>query len=256
MPPRRVDVPLAQLPPDIVALIDMSITAAMGHRLAAGALWNAMADAGQREDGVTEQKILMAKLGAEEVAALEDLGALVYAIGHRADGIIRAYLTYKPMHVRKVYSRIAGGESLTQILRLPAIESLNLDRRERHWMRKALRDLQPSLEAAAHNYSALGGEIVNAYNKIKHGSAIAQRVDLISPRARLHSEWQQQVHVLTGVRKDGVVKFTSIERSAEMMESLLRVIEMCSVTWKELAAVVVRLAQLGISLEGGATPSA
>lgn len=140
MPPRRVDVPLAQLPPDIVALIDMSITAAMGHRLAAGALWNAMADAGQREDGVTEQKILMAKLGAEEVAALEDLGALVYAIGHRADGIIRAYLIYKPMHVRKVYSRIAGGESLIQIL-LPAIESLNLDRRERHWMRKGAEGL-------------------------------------------------------------------------------------------------------------------
>lgn len=47
------------------------------------------------------------------------------------------------------------------------------------------------------------------------------------------------MHVLTGIARSGGVRFTSIERSREMMEHLLAAIEACRLAWKELAGLVL-----------------
>jgi hypothetical protein len=252
MPKTKLRVrPLTELRPEIVALIDLSITATRGHTVAASALWQAFAVAGERDDGATDQKIILLKICAEEVAALEDLGALAWAIANRQHGIIKAYLEYKPKQVKGFYQSVASGVSIDDLLRLPVLDGLPISARERSRFRRGLRSLQQSLGAAAHDYLALSEGIIHIYNRVKHGFAIVQRVDLITPEATRHADWEQQAHVLVGVRRDGLIKYSSIERTEAMLESLLRVIDMCGAAWKELAALVIRFDELGISLDVG-----
>jgi hypothetical protein len=210
MPKRRVR-PLSELRPEIVALIDLSITATQGHKVAAKALLEAFAVAGESDGGATGQKILLLKICAEEVAALEDLGALAWAIANRQRGIIKAYLEYLPKDVKRFYQSIASGISLKDLLKLPVLDGLPISERERSRLRRSLRSLQQSLGAAALDYLALNEGIIQIYNRAKHGFATVQRVDLIAPAATRHADWQQQTHVLVGVRRDGLIKYSSID---------------------------------------------
>ena len=80
---------------EIAALRDLSTTAFRNHRIAAAALVEGMATAPQRDDGPLDQKVLMAKIAAESVAGLEELGAVSWAVANRStNGFLGAYLRY------------------------------------------------------------------------------------------------------------------------------------------------------------------
>jgi hypothetical protein len=124
-------------------------------------------------------------------------------------------------------------------------------------MATCLGELDKVFECGARDYLALDRTLVRTYNKIKHGFCLIQRPDKLGTRVRLHKDWKHQVHILTGVTGAGGVKFTSIERTQPMMESLLAVIKMCAAGWKELTGLLATLEEKGISLDASPkTPNA
>ncbi len=235
-------------------LRDMCVTGCQSHRIAAEAIWNGLAAASERQDGALQQKVLTAKMAAEEVAALESLGALAWSVANRDDvGIVRKYLNYAPKNVRQIFEKIdAGTEPLRAVLRLPDDETLS-----KHMVAddvgafvRELAELERVLRVAAHDYLALDGAIVRTYNKIKHGFVVVQRLDMLVPRQDPPTDWQQHVNVVTGITRNGSVRYPHVERSLGMMDSLMNVIRMCSEAWRGLAAVIIFLHDRKVRLEG------
>src|SRR5688572_2022789 len=106
---------------EIHALQDLTVTAVRSHRIAAEALREAFIAASDQESGVVLQKILMAKIAAEFVQAIEDLGALAVAVARRDDGgVLHQYIAYSLKHVEVFYEQVHGSVPLHELLRLPA----------------------------------------------------------------------------------------------------------------------------------------
>lgn len=237
---------------EVETLRDLSVTVCEGHRIAAEALWNHIATAPTRQGGVLEQKVLTAKLAAEDISALEDLGALALSIGKRArGGIVRAYLSYKPGDVPRFYKRVQEGVPVRELLWLPSDQALQpfIDRSAMKIFLTALDGLQSALETAAANYLALNGKLVLTYNKIKHGFVVVVRLDKLVPGKEPPTKWRQNVNVLTGIRPNGSVLYTDVERSPEMLERLMGVINTCGQTWKELALLMIWLWEQQVPLD-------
>ena len=112
----------------------------------------------------------------------------------------------------------------------------------------SLASMDRAFQIAARNYLALDGALVTTYNKIKHGFNVIQRIDLLVPVTSIHDDWREQVHVVTGITRSGKVNFTSIERSENMLETLMGVINGCAAAWRELASFIVLLLDRGVSL--------
>ena len=142
------------------ALLDMCVTASRSHLVAAQALWNAMATDGDTQPTPGDQKILATKLAAEEMSALEDLGALVWAVGHRAEhgGVIRAYLAYPPRSAQAVYEAIVGATPVRELLELPSDDVLRLRLNEKDFEASITTSLLAYICSCevAHNRSSCG----------------------------------------------------------------------------------------------------
>lgn len=237
---------------EVEALRDLSVTAGESHRIAAEALWDSIAAAPSRKDGVLEQKVLTAKLAAEMISALEDLGALALSIGNRVGaGILYEYLNYKPREVTQFYKRIQQGVPVRELLRLPEDEALQsfMGRPSTKTFVKGLDGLQSAMETAAVNYLALNGKLVVTYNKIKHGFVVVVRLGKLVPGKEPPTDWQQNVNILTGISANGSILYTDLERSPEMLESLMGVIKTCAQTWKELASLILFLWEQHVPLD-------
>ncbi len=234
----------------------MRVTAVRGHEIAS----DAFRDAASLAPTSLEQKVLFAKVCGEMIAAHEDLGALALAIAHRREGgILRNYLTYAPADIRRLFVAFNTMESIRTLLDLPNDETLaaRLSQENRSVLEQSLNELGRAFKLAAENYLALDGKLVNTYNKIKHGFNLIQRIDLLISADSIDAEWRDQIHVLTGIRRDGRINFTSIERSVEMLESLINATKMCGLAWKEMASLVVWLIDHEVPLsDDGANVSA
>jgi len=237
---------------EIDALRDISFIACEAHRIVAEGLWEWCRLAADRHYGAHEQKVLTAKIAAESIAALEDLGALAWSVSNRGNGgIIRNYLSYKPKNVDAFYKRVGRGESLGDMLKLPRDDEIAhvLGEDDRELLRQSLAELQRVFEVAAKDYLELDGKLVVTYNKIKHGFVVIHRLDKLVPGAKPPTNWEQDVNVLTGIRANGSVLYTALERSAGMLESLMAVIKMSGSTSRELASLVIYLFEHGVDLD-------
>lgn len=237
---------------EVDALRDMTVTTCESHRIIAEALWEAMAQAGHRDDGVIDQKILAAKMAAESVSAAEDFGALAWSISVRAaEGILRPYLNYRPREVNRFYERAQAGVPIRELLNIPDDAELTpfLDEPRREILTKSLVELDKVLRTAAGNYLALDGALVRTYNSIKHGFVVIVRLDRLVPGKQPTTQWRQHVNVLTGITPNGSIRYTDLERSLGMLESLMGVIKMCSLASKELASLIIWLSEQHVALD-------
>ena len=233
---------------EISALQDLSVTVPKSHDIAVDALWNEFNAATDRDGGALDQKVLTGKIASETMSAIEDLGALGWAIQQRGEGgILRNYLKCLPRNVHSFYDGVSAVEDgLPSLLRLPDIGVAEgaLSSDDRRVFHEALGRLQTTLAEAASFYF----ERVEAYNKLKHGFPVIVRLDLLAsgtPR----TNWEQNVNILTGVTNDGRIRYVDLERSEGMLSSLSTTVEGTGRAWKELAAVMLLLADRGFTLD-------
>ncbi len=241
-----------------MVLLDMCVTASRSHLITATALRDWMANADEKSCGALEQKVLFAKISAEEMAALEDLAALGWAVQRRgAAGVVRKYLHHPPASVRAFYEQVASGQPMSNVLALPSDDDLRplLDDADLQRVNASIAELQRCFSCAATDYLALEGALVRTYNKIKHGFVVVQRIDKVVPPPP-PKQWQQNVYVLTEIDTGGRVHYTNLERSVGMLDRLLKVIAMCADAWKELASLVIWLSEKDVLLDRHATDGA
>ncbi|HYM14862.1 MAG TPA: hypothetical protein VEZ14_04835 [Dehalococcoidia bacterium] len=182
---------------EMSAITDMAVNACAGHLVVAEALWEATATAAvkQKPNGVRDQKILVAKICAEEISALEDIGALAHAVAsRRVGGLLRHYLEYKPKEVGRLYRRIRDGALMRQLLDVPDSDLLSgrIDEADLARLDASLAGLDHFFSKAAQNYLELDGALVNTYNKLKHGFSFVQRIDLVVSPASLARGWESR----------------------------------------------------------------
>ena len=233
---------------EISALQDLSVTVPKSHDIAVDALWNEFNAAADRDGGALDQKILTAKIASETISAIEDLGALGWAIQQReSEGILRNYINSLPADVRSFYRDVSSSRvEMSSLLKLPDIGSSEStlgsnDRREFH---EVLDQLQATLSAAASFYF----ERVEAYNKLKHGFPVIIRLDQLATGTP-KTDWEQNVNILTGVTRDGRIRYVDLERSEGMLSSLSTTVEGTGRAWKALAWVMLVLADRGFILD-------
>lgn len=238
---------------EIMALRDMSTTAFRNHQIAAAALVERMASAQQREDGPLEQKVLMAKIAAESVAALEDFGAVSWAVANRqGGGFLRAYLGYQASNVDAFYRSVIDTRlSARTLLSIPSDSRLrrSLDSEERRLVQASLQEIRRLLTVAAKDYCLDQRMVVRAYNKIKHGFVVVQRLDALIPGQTPPTNWQQHVNILRGIRPNGSVDYVDLERSAGMVDQLMRIIDMCAGGCKGVASLLIYLSERGAPVD-------
>lgn len=237
---------------DVVALRDMSVTAHRNHEIATLALIQSLASPADDSEGVLKQKVLMAKVAAESVAALESLGAIASAISKRfRGGILDAYLKYQVSDAKSIYRRATETRhSARTILRIPSDARLKkwLSQDERRRVQESLLGVRRTLSQAGRNYLKKDQRYVRAYNKIKHGFLVLQRPDLLLPNVSPPTDWRSDVNILTGITPDGSVQYIALSRSQEMIEHLEGNIKACASCWKELASLMIYLHERGVPL--------
>ncbi len=236
---------------EIAALQDLSVTVSSSHRIAMRAFYKAF----QESTESLPQKVLTARMAAEAVAALENVGALGWSISKRHDqGILRRYLSYQVNDVLTFYKRVEQ-DALRDVWRLPPIDEIasRLSATDAKDFERGLVGLQGALRTTARNYLVLGGMVRKTYNKIKHGFLVVVRVDQLAPGTSPPSNWKEHVNVITDIAANGDVHYTDIERSAEMLESLRDETEGCCKIWIEAASLVMFMRERGLAL--GSTAS-
>lgn len=241
---------------DIAALQDLTMTACESHRMVGELLMDGLAAASDRADAPLYQKILMAKLAAETVSALEDLGGLAWSVRNRSKGgILDRYIVHTPLHVRQIYESIRVGTQIRDLLKL-AKESVIADRLsadDLNAFHSGLEGLERSFNAAAANYCSTEVDIVKAYNKLKHGFIVIVRLDKLMPGKAPLTDWLNDVNILTGITDADEIEYVALERSQAMADGLKNVIEMCANTAKELAYLMMFLWERQVPLD--ASPS-
>jgi hypothetical protein len=132
-----------------------------------------------------DKKILAVKAFGEFVSALEDLGAICIAVGHRDDGqgIVYSFLTYEtrkrfapPTSLKKTFQLCQAGNGLVDALHLPTVEKILSS------MPELSPTIAPSLyhqanillAQAASVYLTEDDATIRAYNKTKHGFVVVK----------------------------------------------------------------------------------
>lgn len=236
---------------EIAGLQDLSVSVSEGHALVADALMRELAASADQEDGALRQKLLTARIAAEGVSAIENLGAIAWSIANRHDiGVLRRYLSYQTGDVRSVFADIQKRE-LRDVFSLPSSEGIKmaLSAEDTKNFEEGLASLQTNLRAAANNYFALGGAVVRTYNKIKHGFPIIVRLDKLIPGRTPPSKWQEHVNVLTDMDENGTVIYTDLERSEEMLNNTIEITKGASGAWRETASLLIFMWERGLPLD-------
>jgi hypothetical protein len=240
---------------EIAALQDLTMTACESHRIVGALLINGMADAADQPDGPLLQKILMAKLAAETVSALEDLGGLAWAVRNRTNGaILDRYIAHKPEHARQIYRSVEAGGQMDAILKLPPdrVVSRLLVQEDLDAHKDGIAGLQRIFASAARSYCGTQVDIVKAYNKLKHGFVVIVRLDELMPGQTLETDWLNDVNIVTGIETNGEINYVALERSQEMADALINMISMCANAAKELAYLMMFLWERHVPLEAAA----
>lgn len=231
---------------EIAALQDLSVTVTSSHRLAMEAFWKAF----QESTEPLAQKVLTARMAAEGVAALENVGALGWSISKRHDeGILRRYLSYGVNDVLAFYKSVEQ-DALRDVWQLPRMEEIasRLSTTDAQDFERGLVGLQQALRTAARNYLALDGKVRKTYNKIKHGFLVVVRLDKLALGASPPTNWREHVNVITDVAANGDVHHIDLERSADMLEALRDQTEGCCKTWIEAASLVMFMRERALPL--------
>lgn len=231
---------------EIIALQDLSVTVSSSHRLAMEAFLKAFQEATEP----LPQKVLTARMAAEAVAALENVGALGWSISKRHDkGILRRYLSYGVNNVLAFYKSV-GQSALRDLWQLPPTEEVasRLSATDAQAFERGLSGLEQALRTAARNYLVQGDMVRKLYNKVKHGFLVVVRVDQLALGATPPTNWQQHVNVITDVDDNGNVSYTDLERSADMLDALQAQTEGCCKIWIEAASLVMFMRERGLPL--------
>jgi hypothetical protein len=121
----------------------------------------AKALASELNDGPRMQRIVVGRLYAELASAVEDLGALAFAVRHRAKhglGILKRYLRSETSDVGTFYTEVLGatGADLGALLRLPDLATLKSQVTTEGYQHLALDYVQlaEALRRAAETYRA------------------------------------------------------------------------------------------------------
>lgn len=237
---------------EIVALQDLTMTAFESHRIVAELLLASM-----NASDPLRQKILTAKLAAEMVSALEDLGGLAWSIRSRSDhGILDRYIKHEPKTAREIFQSIRDGKRLRELLNLPdpSLIATKLSVDDLDALDRGLDGLERSFEAAAATYCNEKVNIVRAYNKLKHGFIVIVRLDKLKPGENPPGDWKNDVNILTGFAANGAVKYTALERTSGSLEGFMGVVNMCADTAKELAYLLMFLWERNVSLDMSDAP--
>lgn len=163
----------------ITFLRDYNEFGSRSHLLAVNAIKQSFST--QTDDD--DKKILAVKAFGEFVSALEDLGALCIAVGHRDDGIgiVYSFLTYqssKPFapktKLKKIFELCQAGNGLVDALHLPTLEKIMESMPElRSGIASTLyAEANILLSQAASVYLKENSTIIRAYNKTKHGFVV------------------------------------------------------------------------------------
>lgn len=236
---------------EVAALQDLSMTAGRSHALAAEALLDAYRRAADRDGGPLDQKILLGKLAAEFVSALEDLAALGWAIRRRRlGGALRQYLGYGQEHVRAFY-RCARQMPAHQLLSVPAAEQIGryVDEADCRAYAHDLGELQRVLKPVAGIYLGADPDVVRAYNKLKHGFVVIVRLDKLRPGAAPPGDWRNAVNIVTDVTTDAALRYTALENSAKQVEYFIRSIQGVCGAARGLVDLVQFLWERGVRLD-------
>jgi len=132
-----------------------------------------------------DKKILAVKAFGEFVSALEDLGAICIAVGHRDNGlgIVYSFLTYqsqKPFapktSLKKIFQLCQARNGLVDALHLPTLEKILASMPE---LRSTIAptiyiEANTLLSQAASVYLKEDSAIIRAYNKTKHGFVVVK----------------------------------------------------------------------------------
>ena len=232
---------------EIVALQDLSVTVPRSHVLAVRAFWNEFAAAADSGDPL-DQKILTAKIAAETISALEDLGALGWSISRRGSGgILRNYLNCQPRNTRSFYEAVSSSSTqIATLMLLPDETVLDnaLTEVDRETFEQALQGLNQALSRAADTYF----KRVDTYNNLKHGFPLIIRLDKLA-NSTPTTDWEEHVNIVTGLTRDGRIHYVDLERSEKMLLSLKNAVEATGRAWKELADVILFLWERGVSLD-------
>ena len=90
-------------------------------------------------------------------------------------------------------------------------------------------------------------------HKIKHGFVVVQRLDALIPGRTPPTDWQENVNIVTGIMPGGSVEYIDLERSPEMIQVRMAVIDMCAGGWKEIASLLIYLGEREVPLAVPAT---
>ena len=232
---------------EIVGLQDLSVTVPKSHELTTTALFNAFVAAADSENGTLDQKVLTARMAAESISVIEDLGILGWSLTARGSGgILRNYLRCSPTNVRSFLDAVLAAEDggLSVLLRLPETRNAQLSAEEDVGFRQGLDQLQRKLKEAAAYYF----EHVPAYNKLKHGFPVVVRLGQLADSAP-STEWEQNVNIVTGITRDGRIRYVDLHRTEETVTFLKNTVEGACRAFKELALVMLFLAERELPLD-------
>ena len=109
---------------------------------------------------------------------------------------------------------------------------------------QVLRQLTAKLKEAANYYF----EHVTAYNKLKHGFPVVVRLSQLADGTP-PTDWEQNVNIVTGITRDGRIRYVDLHRTEETVTFLKNTVEGASRAFKELALVMLFLAERQLPLE-------
>jgi hypothetical protein len=237
---------------EIAALQDLSTTAGRSHAVAAEALFEAFKVAADREGGALDQKILMAKLAAEFVSSLEDLGALAWAIRKRRErGALQQYVAYDTDHVRAFYHCVQQGMDVHRLLSIPTSEQIagRISVDEQREYAHALDVLADRLSSAAESYLEKQPNVIKAYHKLKHGFAVIVRLNKLIPGSTPPGDWRNDVNILTELTEAGEVRYVALRRTEAQVNYFMEAIRLNSDTARSLVYAILFLWERGVRLD-------
>jgi hypothetical protein len=204
------------------------------------------------EFGPLDQKLLTAKLMAELVHELENLGALLWAIRHRAKyGIVGRILDYQAKNASEMYEQLQAGTPVSELLNVPSAAQLapHLDTDEdRAIWADGLENLQGILSNAAGIYLAENPHSIRSYNRVKHGFSVVVRRHVIPGTGAPVVDQPNDVNIITGMDASGDPIYEVLPRNEASISALRDFIQAYSHTYKEIVYVMLFLWERGIPI--------
>jgi hypothetical protein len=247
---------------DEVAVVAESLTRLI-HRAEAESM------AATRNSAAMVQTYVVARLMGELAATIEDCAAIGDAIRYRnRGGLFERYLRSKSSATGTFWSHVRAGLSLPDLLDLPALDALSVQPEDRSLLEQDYANLPPALAQISDLYRGEGvpkawsptsttsvpedvvNVVVDIVTPASDGSITVTRVTLLEVYNKIKHRFAvfHDVAALgSAVRaRGGSVVHATYPRAPEFGERLLMNVIAVAQTSGEMAALVLRLDELGV----------